>query len=110
MADVGFHGLANLSLPVRVRIDGVANLLRQVFDIDMQQLEKALLFTLELVVERALRRAGATDDVGDGGGAVSALGYRGRETVEQAASKRVDVGRLDRSCVVSDGCRHVASF
>ena len=57
----------------------------------MQQLEKALLFTLELAVERALRRAGVTDDVGDGGGAVSALGYRGREAVEQPASKRIDI-------------------
>jgi hypothetical protein len=50
------------------------------------------------------------DDVGDGGGAVSALGYGGREAVEQAASKRIDVGRFDRSRVISDGSLHVASF
>ena len=54
MADIGFHGLANLSLPLRVRIDSGANLLRQVLDIGLQQLEKALLLAGELVVERAL--------------------------------------------------------
>jgi hypothetical protein len=68
---------------------------------------------LELVVEGSLGRAGVTDDVGDGGGAVSALGYRGREAVEQAASKRIDIDRLidglSGSRIVSDGFRHVAS-
>jgi hypothetical protein len=44
------------------------------------------------------------------GGAVSALGYGGREAVEQAASKRIDIDRLDRSRIVSDGSLHVASF
>ena len=113
MADVGFHGLTNLRLPVRIWVDGVANLVRQVLDIGVQQLEKALLFTGELTVERALRRAGVTNDVGDGGGAVSALGDRGGEAVEQATSKRVDIGGprgSRRSRIVCDGGRHVVSF
>src|ERR1700730_12669358 len=104
---VGLHGLTNLSLPVRVRIDGGANLLRQLLYVGMQQLEETLLLAGELPVERALRCAGVTDDVGDGGGPVSALGDRGREAVEQPAAERVDIDRFGRSRVVSDGCRHV---
>ncbi len=110
VADVGLDGLTNLGLPVRIWIDGGANVLAQLSDVGVQQLEKALLLAGELVVERAFRCAGVTNDVGHGGGAVAALAYRGGQAVEQSAAERVYIDGLDRSRVVSDGCCHVASL
>ena len=106
MADVGLDGLTDLGLPFGVGIDGVANVLAQFSDVGVQQLEKALLLAGELVVERALGRARVPDDIGDGAGTVSALGDRGREAIEKALPKRVDLGGVSRGSIFRDSRRH----
>ncbi len=112
--------LADLHLPVRIRVDGVADGGDQDVVVPPKQLDQALFLAGELLVEGALGGAGVPDDVGDGGVAVAALDDRCGHAVEQPVEERVwrfpgmritrtTVGGADSAATV-ERSRHVASL
>lgn len=91
VTDIGLDRLPDLCVPIGVGIDRRRDLRAQFLDVDGQQLEKALFLAREVVVEGAFGRARATDDVGDGAGAIAAFGDRRGQAVEEPEAERIDL-------------------
>jgi hypothetical protein len=107
-ADVGAHRLTDLLLPVGVGIGRRAHGLDELLVVGRQQVDEALLFGGEVVVEGALGGAGSADDVGHGGLAVAALRDTRGQSVEQPAAE-VRRGSRMRG-LLGDRCAHRQSF
>ncbi len=106
MSDVGLDRLTNLLVPVGLGIDRCRDALAEFLDVGPQQLQKALFFTSELVVERALGRAGVADDVSDRAGAVTTVADRGGEAIEQPEPKRIICSNRAAENRVASRCCH----
>ena len=110
VVDVRVDRLADLDLPVRLRVDGIADVGDQGLVVPPQQLDQALFLAGELLVEGALGGAGVPDDVGDGGVAVAALDDRCGHAVEQPVEERVGACPSECESPLVERSRHLASL